>query len=356
MPFTIHTIIPEGKQVRCIRCNQTWTSKHIRSECPGVPVYPFEQVPSYLKTLTALGRDRKHPPDPNQWDGAYRILKAPYYRLIYDERKAIHQPLTEQQQASIEKRRRTMREKYGCQLCDTYYRKDDQQWFKHGICQHCQNAAGSWNELIAWARHLVQEEALILDIITEPVHRPVSFLGRAPHCYYDATTNRHLIEWHRPETFLVTGYQTLSLTTGEIEHKVEQIRKEDDLFYLGHLMSPQPSPLVPPPFVLMASKVVADITYRSAFSGQQDRERSQNLETVPYAWHYYARTGRSWERVFEHDSGFTEREYIEDACTKFGMPYEQTASIGALIRLLVLHLAHLEMIEVIGDRKEEVAP
>lgn len=342
MPFFRHHIEPikEGNlRARCTHCHQTWTSTNIRSACPGVPVYPFEELPPYLKTLTALARERKYPPDPEQWDGAYRILKAPYYRLVYDERKAIHRPLTEKQQKAVEKQRQTMREKYGCRLCDTYYRKEDQEWFKNGVCRRCQNAAESWNQLIAWAQHIVQEEPLILDIFTAPVDRPISFLGRAPHIFYNAAENRHLIEWSKPTTFLLTGYQVLHLVTGEPGRTVPTLTNEDEIFYLRHLISPQPSTLMPVPFVLMASSAVAEIAYRSAFFGVPEREQSQNIETLPYAWHYHVRSGRSWEPVFQHDTGFTEREYIEDACDKFGLSYDRTISTGALLRLLVLHMA-----------------
>ncbi len=63
MPLTTHRIVTEGKKSRCTRCHQTWTGK-VRVDCPGVRVYPFEEVPSYLKTITTLERERKYPPDP----------------------------------------------------------------------------------------------------------------------------------------------------------------------------------------------------------------------------------------------------------------------------------------------------
>jgi hypothetical protein len=80
---------------------------------PGFVNHPWRGfLPGYLKTLTALEHERKYPPDPERWDGAYRILRAPYYRLVYDERKAMHVPLTEKQLAAIAKQKATMRARY----------------------------------------------------------------------------------------------------------------------------------------------------------------------------------------------------------------------------------------------------
>ncbi|SRR5579885_1563863 len=349
MPFTKHRLqeIKEGNlRARCTICGQAWTSYDVRSACPGVPVYPFEETPSYLKTLTALERERKYPPDPEQWDGAYRILKAPYYRLLYDERKAEHRPLTEKQLAARDKQKATMRARYGCRLCDTYYRKEDQRWFRDGVCSRCQSAARSWNQLIDWARRLVVEQPLILDIFTEPAVRPIAFLGSAPNCYYDQATNKHLIEWWKPETYLLTGYQVMSLVTGELERKVEQLAREADVFELQHLISPQASALVPPPFVLMVSEVTADIVYHAVSRGTK-RERSANLETLPRGYSYHARTGRAWTRILEVDSrGLDEREHLEKACVACGATISEKDSTAALLRKLVLRLAAQEPIAI----------
>ena len=351
MPFTRHRLqaIKESNlRARCAICGQTWTSYDVRSACPGVPVNPFEQTPTYLKTLTALSRERKYPPDPDQWDGAYRILKAPYYRLLYDERKAIHKPLSAKRLAAKEKQQATMRARYGCRLCDRYYGKKDQDWFKDGVCSDCQNAARSWNTLIEWARRMVQEEPLLLEIFTNPVARPISFTGRAPDCYYDAATNQHLVEWWKPETYQLVGYQVMAFATGELERNVPRIREEADLYELRHFISPQSSALLPAPLVLMVSEVVADIAYRAAWPGNtKGRERNPNLEMLARAYHYQARTGRTWTRILEVDSrGYTELEHLQVACCACGIQIGQEDTPIALARKWILHVAAQEPIVI----------
>lgn len=303
-----------------------------------MPVYDFERVPAYLKTLTTLARERKYPLDAHQWDGAYRILKAPYYRLLYDERKAVAKPLTEKLQQAVEKQRHTMREKYGCKLCDTYYRKADQQWFKDGICADCRNAARSWNELLAWARKLVHEEPVILAITTEPAERPPDFSGRAPGIYYDASRHRALIDWYKPETFRLLGYEVVTLS-GAVKRKVEHITTAEELAYVRHLVAPQPAPLV-----LMISPAAAEIAFVGATAGERARQMNPNLETLPMAWDYQARVGRTWKRILEIDNphGHTERDYLVYACQVCGVASEATVSIAHLLRRFVLHLAEQE--------------
>jgi hypothetical protein len=54
-----------------------------------VPVYISYKVPGELKTFTQLAREQKQPADRALPNGAYRILRAPYYRFLYDEREAL---------------------------------------------------------------------------------------------------------------------------------------------------------------------------------------------------------------------------------------------------------------------------
>ena len=89
MPMYRHqTVIRNDKRVECALCKQTWKSDP-SGVCPGVKVYPFGQFPSDFKTFTQLKQEGKQPADRALPDGAYRILRAPYYRFFYDGRKAV---------------------------------------------------------------------------------------------------------------------------------------------------------------------------------------------------------------------------------------------------------------------------
>lgn len=350
MPLVRHNLIENAeKKPTCTLCNQTWTSWKVRSACPGVPVYPFEETPPYLKTITSLERERKYPPDPNKWDGAYRVLKAPYYRLLYDERNAIYLPLTAKQIAANEKRKATQQERYGCRLCDTYYRKKDAARFSADkVCQHCQNGRSSWNELIAWASHIVHEEPLILDIFTNPVVRPSTSTGKIPDCYYDPIERKMLFDCFEPTAYQITGYQTMHLLSGEIDRQVERITNEEELRYLQYLISPYTSLLLPSPFILMATSLAREITYHAAWSGYIEgtrREKNENMDAVPLGWHYVARTGRTWTRILELSAGYTERELLVQACNVCSISIREQESIASLIRRFALHLAAQPQVE-----------
>ena len=191
-----------------------------------------------------------------------------------------------------------------------------------------------------------QEEALILDIRTDPPERPITFYGKAPSIYYDVHEDRHLIKWSDPATFPVIGYQTLDLLTGEIERDVE-ITKEEDLFYLRHLITPRESRLVPYPLVLVVSTVVADLAYQCVISGWAGvNTRNPNLDTLPLGYSYHARVDRSWEGILQHDRGHTEREHLLHTCQVLGVKLEGTETPGMLLRRLVLHLAEQDPILV----------
>ncbi len=233
MPFTTHELeeVREGNaRAYCRRCGQTWTSWNVRSPCPGVPVYAYEQTPSYLKTEWALSKERKYPPDPEQWDGAYRILKAPYYRVLYDERKAIHKPLSEKQLAAIARRKAATEQKYTCRICATFYTgRYDRRDFFDGVCNHCRYRTRHYNEQIEWALALLENRTTILDIQTDPEVQPYSVQDDTP---------------------LLTGYVAMDLETGEILRQGE-MHTGDDLFYLKHLVCPTHSDLEPYPWVVI---------------------------------------------------------------------------------------------------------
>jgi len=213
------------------------------------------------------------------------------------------------------------------------------------------SAARSWNQLIEWARRIVYEEPVLLDIFTNPTERPISFEGRAPDCYYNEAESRHLIEWHKPETYQLAGYQVMNFATGALERDVSRIIQEDDLFELRHFISPQSSLLLPAPLVLAVSSVVVDIAYRAAWPGTfKKRERSSNIETLPLAYHYHARTGRTWTRILEIDGrGHTERQHLEAAAMAIGVELQEAETPAAVLRRFVLHLATLETIAIAPD-------
>lgn len=150
---------------RCVRCKQTWT-KSPTSRCPEVPVLAAKDP--HFQTLTALEKARKYPLDATRPDAAYRLLRAPYYGWLYDERLCIHRPLTDARLNANEKRRTTMRARYGCRLCNRHYAKADQDLFRDCVCPTCQANVRDWNELIAWSRQMIEDGALVLHLETAP--------------------------------------------------------------------------------------------------------------------------------------------------------------------------------------------
>src|SRR5258708_17869547 len=107
----VESIQKGALRFRCSICKQEWTASS-RAACPGVPVL-FARDP-HFKTMTTLAKERKYPVDLERPDAAYRILNAPYYGWLYDERKCVAKPLTARQIEAREKRQATMKAKYGC--------------------------------------------------------------------------------------------------------------------------------------------------------------------------------------------------------------------------------------------------
>jgi hypothetical protein len=179
------------------------------------------------------------------------------------------------------------------------------------------------------------------------------FLPVSPLSYFTRISVLGLIEWWKPETYLLTGYQVMNLATGELERKVDALTNDDDIFYLRHLIGPRSSVHVPYPLVLMVSAVARDIAHRGAFSGVRKGELNPNLELLPLAYHYHARTGRAWTRILEADvRGHTEHGHIAYACQACGLTVEDTESMATLLRRFVLHLAAQEPI-IIKAQSEE---
>ncbi len=333
MPFTAHMleqIGEKGKQAKCTVCQQTWTSRSVRSSCPGVPVFPFEALPAHLKTLTALQRERNYPPDPDKADGAYRILKAPYYRLVYDERKAIHRPLSEKQLATIEKRKEAMRTKYTCRICNTFstgrYERRD---FHKGVCNKCQYAIGRYNEQIAWAQSLLENKTILLDIQTEPEVLPYSVQEGTP---------------------ILISYTSMHLESGETLRQADMSTTED-LYYIRHLVCPMYSALVPYPWVLMLyGSELHTVRYELERNAKGLYLFNPNLTELLVTTHIeYTLEGNrpvsiySW-RDIAWNKGWTTRQTLEHICMLHGVDRE--GSTAKIMRRFVLHLAGLDMIHL----------
>jgi len=340
MPFTTHRLeeIREGTaRARCTRCGQTWTSWHVRSACPGVPVYPYEETPPYLKTLFALERERKYPPDPELWDGAYRILKAPYYRVLYEERKAIHKPLSEKQLAAIERRKAAIEQKYTCWICQTFSTgRHDRRSFFDGVCNQCRYLTRRYNEQIAWAQALLENQTVVLDLQTDPEVHPYSI--------------------QEDEQPLLTGYTAMDLETGAILRHAE-MKWTEDLYYLKHLVCPDFSALEPYPWVL---DLYPGALYAVRFELQRNAKGvylfNPNLQGLLGTWNLELaiRDGRptsvfGWQDL-PHNKHMTARQVLEMVCT-----LHEVAAQGPtveLMRSLVLHLAALQPIELASRSQE----
>jgi hypothetical protein len=103
----------------------------------------------------------------------------------------------------------------------------------------------------------------------------------------------------------------------------------------------------------MVSAVARDIAHRGAFASGRTGELNPNLETLPLAYHYHARAGRTWTRILEVDSrGHTEHEHLAYAVRACGLTVEDTESTATLLRRFVLHLAAQEPI-IIEAQSEE---
>jgi len=313
----------------------------VRSACPGVPVYLYEQTPSYLKTLTQLQRERKYPLDPEQWDGAYRVLKAPYYRLLYDERKAIHKPLTEKQLAAIARRKAATRQKYTCRVCHTFSTgRYDRRDFFDGVCNHCRYMTRRFNEQIEWARSLLDNQTVVLDIQTEPEIQPYSAQEEKP---------------------LLTGYVAMDLETGAILQQAEMQRTED-LYSLKYLVCPDFSALTPYPWVL---NLDPGALYAVRFELERNNKRgvylfNPNLQELLATLHLEMalKDGRptsvyGWKDL-PHNQHMTARQVLEGVCILHEVPPQGTTV--ELMRSLVLHLAALQPIELaVSHEKESLA-
>ncbi|HEU5381402.1 MAG TPA: hypothetical protein VFV38_38760 [Ktedonobacteraceae bacterium] len=149
-------------------CQQTWTSRHIRSVCPGVPTFAsWASVPAdRFVTWTELKR-RHYTAIRAVPHAAVRILKAPYYRYLYDIERSSPVILPPERQAAIEKAHRSLQERFTCRMCGHFYRSPDKRKaFIAQVCDHCQEQVRKWNQHVTWAREMLQQQAVLLDVQT----------------------------------------------------------------------------------------------------------------------------------------------------------------------------------------------
>lgn len=340
---------------RCTICKQEWTASP-RVACPGVPVLT-ERDP-HFKTMTALAKERKYPLDLEKPDAAYRILNAPYYGWLYDERKYLYQPLTEQQQQAAQKRRTTMKAKYGCRLCDNYYTAKDRARFHGDVCELCWSRATVWNELLAWCQALVEARAFTLTLETTPADRPLNDYGACPARFID-----RMDAYFKASSYRLIGYEALNLVSGEQQFGVERIREPRDLLDLRYLLTPAISAIAQPPVVIAPGRFALDIAYRmldidsrrlSNAPGRKSpfelNPQLQIMATQGRRYHLYR--DRAWHSCTAFsDSGLeegqTEYDQLTMVCERLGIiPERAFESTAMLMRRIILHLAAQELIAV----------
>ena len=99
--------------------------------------------------------------------------------------------------------------------------------------------------------------------------------------------------------------------------------------------------------MLVATSIVRDIASRVVTRGASGkREMNPNLEVFPAGYHYLARTGRTWTRLFSVENREkTERVHLEEACRVCGISHDENESIAELMRRFVQYMAGQQPIE-----------
>jgi len=328
-----------NNRYHCTVCLQTWTAEP-RIQCPGIPVL-YEKDPNF-QTLTNLASERYYPLDPAKPDAAYRTRTSPYYGWLYDKRKCEQKPLTPGQVAGKSKRSATMKERYGCALCDKYYSKKDQVHFHGRICPHCWVKGSDYNEFVQWAKNMVKAHCLVIDLVTTPEDRPRYDTGVSPLRYLTK-----MREYFDRDAYTLNGYRVLDLETGNIVKGMD----------LNSLLVPPSRNLADPPTVLVPSRFSLDVAYRSlgfdtrAHSYGIDRKSPYELNPELFLFSYnryhscHLYRDRDWVSLIPFDTngreiGLTEREYFEWLADLLGLQRNQIGNTAAdLARHIVLYLA-----------------
>lgn len=94
---------------------------------------------------------------------AVRVLRAPYYRYLYDLELATPVLLSPEREAALAKAKQTSLARFTCRMCATYYASPhERQALVAQVCKHCQREEREWNRRVVWARELIQQEAVLL--------------------------------------------------------------------------------------------------------------------------------------------------------------------------------------------------
>ena len=161
-------------RLRCTVCQQTWTSRDVRSACPGVPTFAsWGSVPAdRFVTWTELRR-RHYTASRSVPHAAVRVLRAPYYRYLYDLQLATPVLLSPERQAALAKAKQTSLARYTCRMCGRYSASsEERQALVAQVCRHCQREVRQWNQHVAWARELLQRQAVLVEVQMQPATEP----------------------------------------------------------------------------------------------------------------------------------------------------------------------------------------
>jgi DNA polymerase III epsilon subunit-like protein len=126
---------------RCTICQQTWTSRDVRSVCPAVLTFAsWASVPAdHFVTWTELRR-RHYTTRRAAPHAAVRILKSPYFRYLYDIQRSTPVLLSEKRQAAIAKAKATSQAHFTCCMCQEYVTSQEaRKAFVDQVCQHTAN-------------------------------------------------------------------------------------------------------------------------------------------------------------------------------------------------------------------------
>lgn len=136
--------------------------------CPGVPTFSnWAAVPAERFVTWMELRRRHYTTSRAVPHAAVIILKSPYYRYLYDLERATLRALSPEREQAIAKAHSTSQAHYTCKMCDSYYTSpDERKAFVAQVCKHCQREVREWNRRVAWAREMVAQEAVLLEVET----------------------------------------------------------------------------------------------------------------------------------------------------------------------------------------------